>query len=309
VTNRRLSLGTITLRYGEIDRERALLIEGALHDPPSFQDEWNFSRAVLTAVGPYTRAWVDGLPRRIGPHTQDLPVAEFTVTPIACSSQAEWTPSQKTGRSDGDPLHFDRVDDGDLRSYGFDVRAGNGAMDIPQFHVWFGPAGSIYSSQGPVPRYRRWRMSPDTPFHWVVLADRFQPASGTHLDFEERNGEWIAQVDLEEGWGTILDLRAGDPEVFIERESPSENSSPKITISFNGAIGGAPIPGVRVLADGVECGVSDADGRVVVTTASRPSRLSLSCDGWQLSGLFGSLLFHCGDDAPYRGYVVWMTRN
>ncbi|MCB1007015.1 MAG: carboxypeptidase regulatory-like domain-containing protein, partial [Acidimicrobiales bacterium] len=182
---------------------------------------------------------------------------------------------------------------------------------LPEARYRFGPSGALFDG-GPVPvdPAAGWRVPPGTPLRWFVQAAGYAPVWGDESGFEDSPDGKLAEVRLGRGWGAQFLLRAGDPVQYVRsrpREWPGwniENSS-----DFLGALACAPIPGVRVEVDGETHAVSDSEGTVRVSLPSRPSRVSLFCEGWRLVAV-EPVSPHWNPGSPLFGsYVLWMSSD
>ncbi|MFT7678895.1 MAG: hypothetical protein ACI8QC_002893 [Planctomycetota bacterium] len=107
--------------------------------------------------------------------------------------------------------------------------------------------------------YARFRDLPPAPevWNWYVRAEGFRMASGESTTQAQAGGvDPQLKVGLRPGWGAVVRVLT--------------------------ALGGAPQAGIEVLTDGISQGRTDSSGRILITAAGRPERLSIGTAGWEL---------------------------
>lgn len=141
---------------------------------------------------------------------------------------------------------------------------------------------------------------------WTVFADGFRPVHGSLSDLRPLDdASWRpVEVDLQPGWGCELCLRDGSAGL----PHPELDSWQRAAYAFQAA----PLAGVSVLADGVELGASDADGRLRLSLAAPPRTLEFRKEGWRIldaraaGGDGGGEIEALGRAG---GAVLWMRRS
>lgn len=273
-------------------------------------------RLRLSAAGPYARAWLESDGYRSGDERDrsvgsfDLPAAEFEYLGIGAGMPPRWTPAQLTLQAqplrnfDEEVRRLEEVPPEDRDSLGFDVTDGDAAL--PEFRVYFGPGGAMeLDAKGR--QEMRWNVAPGTPLSWTVWAEGFAPVCGTEAAFKDRDGEHVASVKLQEGWGALLYFRVGSPRDFKADPGPWRRWIFPNATDYVGAWGAPPLPNVRIHMDGKAVAQSDEEGRALIVLPDRPMDLLIVSPGWRISGL-EPVPGRGRDDLPWR-HIVWMVRE
>ena len=143
------------------------------------------------------------------------------------------------------------------------------------------------------------RIVADGTFAWDVFAPGYVPQWGFADAFAGVGDPRFVTLDLEPGWGVELQVRDGrDPRRYMPRSRAFLSLTPPLA---------RPLVGVRVLADGVEVGRTDAHGRVRIALPAEPRRLELEAEGWvavpSTSFADGKVLGECPSPE------AWMVRR
>ena len=194
---------------------------------------------------------------------------------------------------------FVRRDDVPRARYAFEVFDAESGEPIDEFHVLFGrdgrwlPRADRASSGQP---YRE--LAQDVGFRWMVRAPGYRPGSGDETAFTGAGDARTATVRLEPGWGAAVLVRDAG---FLQRHSDAvdyQDLRPLVS---------PPVPGARVLADGVEVATADETGFAPVALDGPPGRLEAHRSGWRWVGGDG---LEKGRVRPERGeFVLWMERD
>lgn len=277
------------------------------------------SRLRLVETGPYARAWLDfdgyRTPSdRVLSHHQ-LPRGEFEHLGIGWETAPRWTPAQVLLQSqelgpEYEAFRLEETPTDDLVAVGFEVVDGTREVPLDYWRVSFGPGGAMDHAADAHP-HTRFRMAPGTPLAWTVWAPGYAPVRGTEADLVERDGERIAAVALQPGWGALLYFRAGNPGTFLENAGPwgePWHSGRFPTWSRGlGAWAAPPLANVRVDVEGEAVARSDAEGCALFALPTRPERLSIVSPGWRIAGI-EPVSFREEGDLRHR-HIVWMERE
>jgi hypothetical protein len=178
------------------------------------------------------------------------------------------------------PLHVDVRDD---------------PVDAKEIELTFEPGGAIVAAPY-ASKQQGWDFVPGSPLRWTAWRRGFAPVFGDETAFTldketarraSRSTPLTAHVELAPGWGAVLWCRAS--------EGASPASLTKLTgLGYAGdesdsvspmhkVLAAPPLPDVRVLADGVFAGKSDAEGVIRIALRRQPLRLVLVADHWHMT--------------------------
>jgi len=267
----------------------------------------------LKAAGAYARAWLDLDGWTEGDRTKRVlapaytPDAEFVHLGIGLDLLPRWTPATAEFEASEAPIRLQLVADADLVPHGFEVSSSRNEEGPASFLVYFGPGG-ILETCDYASNTTRWKLPDKSPLRFTVWAPGFAPTCGTEADFRDENGERIAKVELDPGWGAVLHFRSGNPNTFAEDPGPWAGwTFPAASHRVGQAA--PPIPGVGVEVNGKLVGHSDEEGMIRIAARKRPSLLVLDSPGWKVCATqkVGTSTFR-EVSFPYR-YLVWMERE
>ncbi|MFT7486799.1 MAG: hypothetical protein ACI9F9_002655 [Candidatus Paceibacteria bacterium] len=133
---------------------------------------------------------------------------------------------------------------------------------------WWSQDGFLLPEEGPAAVLPANTSSPE----WMLVRHGYQPVYGT-FKAPASGGNLVETVFMEAGWGCELIFRDGSLRL------PRSNSDSWLQAAEVHLA--RPLEGVQVLADGVQVGRSDANGRLRVTLDERPARLQFRKPGWR----------------------------
>ena len=194
-------------------------------------------------------------------HFEDLPEGDYRLSPWSHTGSYEWTPGDLSVRTGADGLEFTCEDSEPLRALVLKAYAADTGEPSRFFYVNLhtrsagGGTGSLSSSAGGTGEVR-FDVRASTEYGWMLTAEGFVPAWMDGWSFPGEGDEHTESIRLERGWGSEVRL-------------------------FDSA-SGAPAADVEVLLDGVSAGKTDAEGILRVRWPSRPSRLEIESELWQV---------------------------
>lgn len=184
-----------------------------------------------------------------------------------------------------------------------------------------GPAGALITTQGKKDNQGKkdeqpWLLSRWNPVDFTVWAPGFSPTLLDRDSFRAVDGELVADVELQRGWGVYVSFRVGTPtapppeetkkrsarEPAVKADTAKGKKAVNQGYRFVEALAAPPLAGVRVFADGHLIGTSAVDGCVLLRQALQPLGLSLAAKGWRMSGLVRI-------PGPGSRWFVWMRRD
>lgn len=159
----------------------------------------------------------------------------------------------------------------------FDVEGADSGPVLESYEVvfrsqdWWNPEGHRLLPGSPLAELPR-----ESSVTWMLSAPGYRPVYGTRASFVPGVGPDApdrALIELHRGWGVELWLKEAGPRGIPEPDNTFDELG--IVRARRG------LEGVRVFADGVDVGVSDARGVVRLTLASEPEELTFDAPGFQ----------------------------
>ncbi len=242
----------------------------------------------LAECAPFGRGWP--LPLRGEGRAPPLP-GNVSLARLCWLGEPLWSSAEADigGRADAFPAHLER--------WTLQVADGPSGAPVEDAEVLLGPDGGIVTrSAGKA----SWLFPAEIELEWMVARAGYASAFGDENAFTTEEGARVARAVLWPGWGAALYFRAG-PRLESELDPEADRTSALMS-DVLGALASPPIPGVEVLADGVEAGTSDDHGAVRLAMDRVPLRLTLVRRHWRLTGL--DRLAVPGSSA--LRYVVWL---
>jgi hypothetical protein len=231
-------------------------------------------RVVLTSLGGSSTVhvvepeWKSG---EQGKHARfsypDLPEGRYKVS-LVKDDFYDWSPLEVEAAVPSAGIEFVAHDDVNASDLAFRLVDASTSVAIKKGHLWFQIAqGNPRRAEVVSDATAIERVPAAARLEWRIDVEGFQPAFGDLSAFGEASQEGerprrAAEVLLEPGWGDRFRVR---------NEADSK-----------------PIPGVTVLADGVEVAETDADGVVVLLLAKPPEKLEFRNLGWITRDTFDS---------------------
>jgi hypothetical protein len=288
----------------------------------------------LPQAGRFARDWVQALPATlVRSHNASLDPSALPDAPL----DLEWIDlldSRGYSKPDVVPMHMSvaapvaRIEVGSKgarQSRSLHVATGedpdHDIDGLPQHvdntYLCFEPGGALVGEEHAV-ELQRWELLPGTALRWSCWRWGSAPVFGDESAFQLEKGNdrrvrritpLTARVDFAAGWGAVLWCRASEgaspPDLqrlkglgYVSEDSDS------VVPPLHKVLAAPPLPDVRVLADGVFAGKSDAEGVIRIALARQPLRLVLVADRWHMTRL---------ERVPGAGvaqrYVVWMDRD
>ncbi len=252
----------------------------------------------LTGVG---KAWInsDGYERARPEHRvlslHGLPLGKLRVTQIGLEGPPRTRPYSFEVDGPFEDLYQEPIRES--TRFGFQVVDSHTGEEITGFDVVFGPRGQLFVNDASQAQKTSWELPPDVSLQWILWKSGYAIALGDESAFEGG----IARVALEPGWGTVLFLRAGNPNKFAEHAGQWNGWTFPAANSMVGLLAAAPIPNASVFADDLLVGRSDVHGEVPIQLPVCPRRLTIRSDGWRVVGVDSEPSL---EEAPR--YVVWL---
>lgn len=183
------------------------------------------------------------------------------------------------------------------------------AENTSNFDVSFEPGGALIGEQS-ASELRRWSLARGAPLRWVAWRRGSAPVSGFEDAFREgKRGTLSAPIRFAPGWGAVLWCRATDgmqeEKQKIVQGLGYVSDDPERVPALHEVLASPPLPGVRVLMDGILGGTSDEEGVILLRQNPPPVRLVLVAEHWRMVRL-ERLPQRC---AATQRYVVWMSRD
>ncbi len=176
----------------------------------------------------------------------------------------------------GEPIELEPVPVSSTKLVAFDVEPAGEGPSLESYEVvfrsrdWWNPEGHRLAPGSPLAALPR-----ESSVTWMLGAPGFRPVYGSRASFEPGVGPDApdrASVALHPGWGVELWLKEAGPRGVPEASNTFDEMA--IVRARRG------LAGVRVLADGVQVGVSDERGVVRLTLAQEPELLEFEVAGF-----------------------------
>ena len=183
---------------------------------------------------------------------EDLPQGEYEMT-VSAGSLMQVTPTSLTVRPPIDGLEFVIEDAGPMVSFGFHTFDAQTGERIAEFNLYYSASKTLTTNSGGEWGTAAIEWVPaDKAFFWAITPKGYMPAYGDQDSFGGDGALRFAELHLERGWGVQFNIYGLD----------------------------GSLPGVVVLLDGREAGISDADGIVRVRSAEPPRRVQFQFRDW-----------------------------
>lgn len=169
------------------------------------------------------------------------------------------------------------------------------------FLLTAGPAGCIVTTHA-FDGTSRWSLIARSSARFTVWRAGFEPEDVGPDQFGTEEGERVARVRLQPGWGVTLSFRIVDAAPEDSASALERQAEPRGALPLAELLALPALAGVQVSSASGELGTSDGDGFVLVKSRSWPPHLSLVAPGWRLCDLQRM-------DGPGARWIAFMERD
>ncbi|MBL8857405.1 MAG: hypothetical protein JNL28_02725 [Planctomycetes bacterium] len=174
------------------------------------------------------------------------------------------------------------------------------------FVITAGPSGCMVTTKA-VGAATAWDLVPRSNVQFTAWRAGCEPVAISGKDFQKRDGECVASIHPQPGWGVSLSFRVFDTTAQpwsrkAGAVKPEALDSTRDGFDLARVLAAPALPGVGVLANGSRLGQSDADGNLLVRARIWPTQMSLRARGWRLMEL---------ERMPGPGvrWIAWMEKE